>query len=124
MTNRDHGKTADRGDSGGIFFPAEDLRAVQWRDSPDAGRIEAARSALDGRRPKAEIESASIAVQAELSRITRGVRGLDPALRRRIEKAIVEGSLKVFDLQRAWVVPQAWESRDAAPDFEAIIRQA
>lgn len=107
---------------------AENVLASLSEASQDTGELSraigTARAALDGRRPKAEIESASIAVQAELSHITRGVRGLDPALRRRIEKAIVDGSIKVLDLQRAWVVPQAWESRDKAPDFEAIIRQA
>lgn len=46
MTNRDHGITAEGGNGGEIFFPAEDLRARQWRDDPDAARIEVIRKAF------------------------------------------------------------------------------
>jgi len=72
-----------------------------------------------------ELDDASVLLKAEISRITRSLRKVEPELRKLIEQVIHKYSRFIVDIRRAWCKPQNWESdKDAVPELEAILKTA
>lgn len=57
------------------------------------------------------LHAAALALQTGLSRVVRGSRNFDPGLRRAVESIVLDASLPIITLQRAWFAPQAWEAQ-------------
>ena len=93
----------------------ERLAADAQRASPPVAQRLAtalvdARALLQGRGASVdEMRSATAALSAPISGLVRAVADADPALRRRIEQAVLAGSKPWVDMQRAWFVVQGFE---------------
>jgi hypothetical protein len=59
----------------------------------------------------ADIRSASAALSSAISGLARAVAEAEPGLRGRVEHAILAGSKRWVDMQRAWFLPQGFELR-------------
>ena len=72
-----------------------------------------------------EMRSATAALSAPLSGLVRVVADADPALRRRVEQAVLVGSKNWVDMQRAWFVVQGFELHpDELPPLGEALKAA
>ena len=70
-----------------------------------------------------DVRAATAALTAPLSALVRAAAQVDPAMRRRIEQAVVAGARPWVDMQRAWFVPQGFELHaDELPSLEQALR--
>ena len=88
--------------------------------------IDEAEALLRG--PRASVEEmrrAAAALSAPISGLARVVADAEPALRRRVEQAILVGSKPWVDMQRAWFVVQGFELHpDELPPLDEALRVA
>ena len=61
-----------------------------------------------------DLQAAAQRLAAIITALIRTAAGAEPALRRRVETAVLVASKPLLDAQRAWFVPQGWEPDPAA----------